>query len=94
MNIFKILSAFDWISPAYQTIRDIHHASTDGEPTTDLYIGKLNLGFAQAELKRAGIDVISNSQDGTTPVAGLSIRDSQYSEAWTVLAGCGVEIWQ
>jgi hypothetical protein len=94
MNILELFTVFDWVSPALNTAKDIHHAITDGEPTMTIWLDKYSLNFARQELRRCGLDVISDTMVAGDPVAGLDVRDSQYNEAVTILIGCGIQVYQ
>lgn len=94
MNFLEIFTIFDWISPALNTARDIHHAVTDGETLTTIWLDKYSLSYAERELIRCGIDTISEAAVAFDPVAGLRVRESDYNEAVTVLNGCGIQVYQ
>ena len=54
MNIFEILQVFDWVSPVIETGKDVHHAITDGEGTTTIWLPKHELSEAKAKCVRQG----------------------------------------
>ncbi len=87
MGIFEILQVFDWISPLVETGKDVHHAITDGEGTTTIWLPKHELSEAKTKMRKAGIKVVSDTWAAFDAEAGIDVPDSQVNKARNALGG-------
>ena len=93
LQLFDALSIFDWISPLINTVRDIHHGITDGEPTSVIWLQKFEIAWASRVLGENGIDTISEVAMAMDSEGGIIVRDSDYANAINILDAAGVATW-
>lgn len=93
LQLFEMLSIFDWISPLVNTIRDTRHAITDGEGLSVIWLEKYQMTFARSMLGQSGIEVISEVGVPFDSEGGLRVKDSDYADAIAILGSAGVGVW-
>lgn len=87
MNILGILSAFDWITPAIETVKEVSYTLESGEFSAPIRLDDSDIGLAERYLREAGIRVVSTTQAPLFQRNGfIDVPESQYNEAKRILA--------